>query len=39
VNYKPFAKNILRKKEGVEIKNEVNNYGMKLIQIANENMD
>jgi hypothetical protein len=39
VNYKPFAKNKLQKKEGIEIKNQVNNYGMKLIQIANENMD
>jgi hypothetical protein len=37
VNYKPFAKNILIKKEDIEIKNEVNNYGMKLIEIKNEN--
>jgi hypothetical protein len=37
VNYKPFAKNILIRKNGIEIKNEVNNYGMKLIEIKNEN--
>jgi hypothetical protein len=36
VNYKPFAKNILIKKEDIEIKNEVNNYGMKLIEMTNE---
>jgi hypothetical protein len=36
VNYKPFAKNILIKKEDIEIKNEVNNYGMKLIEVTNE---
>jgi len=33
VNYKPFAKNILIKKEDIEIKNEINNYGMKLMEI------
>ena len=33
VNYKPFAKNILVRKKGIEIKNDVNNYGMKLIKL------
>lgn len=37
VNYKPFAKNILIKKQSIKIKNDVNNYGMKLIEIKNEN--
>jgi len=30
VNYKPFKKNKLIKKEGLVLKNEINNYGMKL---------
>jgi len=33
VNYKPFAKNILIRKRGVEISNETNEYNMKLITI------
>ena len=33
VNYKPFAKNKLIKKEGVIIPKGVNNYGMKLIEL------
>jgi hypothetical protein len=31
VNYKPFEKNKLIKKEGLIIENKINNYGMKLI--------
>jgi hypothetical protein len=31
VNYKPFEKNILIKKEGINIESGINNYGMKLI--------
>jgi hypothetical protein len=31
VNYKPFKKNKLIKKEGLIIENKINNYGMKLI--------
>ncbi len=33
VNYQPFKKNKLIKKEGLEIQNKVNNYGMKLIEV------
>lgn len=33
VNYKPFKKNKLLKKEGLIIPNQVNNYGMKLIKV------
>ena len=32
VNYKPFAKNKLILRDGLNIKNEINNYGMKLIK-------
>lgn len=32
VNYKPFKKNRLIKKEGIEIPKGVNNYGMKLVK-------
>lgn len=31
VNYKPFAKNKLILKEGIQIENKINEYGMKLI--------
>lgn len=31
VNYKPFEKNLLIKKEGINIESGINNYGMKLI--------
>jgi hypothetical protein len=33
VNYKPFKKNKLIKKEGIEIHNGINEYGLKLIHI------
>jgi len=33
VNYKPFKKNKLQKKDGLIIENNVNEYGMKLINI------
>ena len=33
VNYKPFSKNILKLKKGIVLKNESNEYGMKLIQL------
>lgn len=33
VNYKPFARNKLIKKEGIVIPKGVNNYGMKLIKL------
>lgn len=33
VNYKPFAKNILKLKDGLVLKNESNEYGMKLIEL------
>lgn len=33
VNYKPFKKNKLILKQGIEIPKVVNNYGMKLIEI------
>ena len=33
VNYKPFKRNRLIKKDGLIIPNEVNNYGMKLVTI------
>lgn len=33
VNYKPFKKNKLIKKEGLQIANKVNDYGMKLIEL------
>jgi len=33
VNYKPFKKNKLIKKEGLVLKNEINNYGMKLTHV------
>lgn len=33
VNYKPFAKNILIRKQGTQIINEINNYGMTLIKL------
>jgi len=32
VNYKPFAKNKLILKQGIQIENKVNEYGMKLIK-------
>jgi hypothetical protein len=35
VNYKLFEKNKLVRKEGIEIPNGINNYGMKLIQLNN----
>lgn len=34
VNYKPFKKNKLIKKEGLIIENKVNNYGMTLIKLS-----
>ena len=34
VNYKPFKKNKLIKKEGLLIENKVNNYGMTLIKLS-----
>jgi hypothetical protein len=33
VNYKPFKRNKLILKEGLEIQDKVNNYGMKLVEI------
>ena len=33
VNYKPFAKNLLKLKDGVEIEDKINNYGLKLIDV------
>jgi hypothetical protein len=33
VNYKPFAKNILIRKQGTQVINEINNYGMTLIKL------
>lgn len=33
VNYKVFARNKLKLKEGIEVKRGVNNYGMKLIRL------
>lgn len=33
VNYKPFRKNKLIKKEGLEIPDTINNYGMKLVDM------
>lgn len=33
VNYKPFKKNKLIKKQGIEIPNKINEYGMKLIKL------
>ena len=36
VNYKPFKKNKLIRKEGITIKEGVNNYGMELINIEDE---
>lgn len=35
VNYKPFKKNKLIRKDGLIIPNRVNDYGMKLIEINN----
>jgi len=37
VNYKPFKGNLLMKKEGIEIKSGVNNYGMVLKEVPYEN--
>ncbi|MCP4103836.1 MAG: hypothetical protein GY750_20825 [Lentisphaerae bacterium] len=34
VNYKPFKKNKLILKKGIKLKNKVNNYGMKLIEVS-----
>lgn len=34
VNYKPFKRNKLIKKEGLQIEDKVNNYGMKLIELT-----
>jgi len=31
VNYKPFAKNKLIKKKGIELPTGINNFGMKLV--------
>jgi len=36
VNYKPFRKNKLVKKKNLNIKDKIDNYGMKLIKIRNE---
>ena len=33
VNYKPFAKNLLKLKDGLEIEDKINNYGLKLIDV------
>lgn len=33
VNYKPFAKNLLKLKDGIEIEDKINNYGLKLIDV------
>lgn len=33
VNYKPFKKNALKRKEGIVVPNIVNNYGMKIVEI------
>jgi hypothetical protein len=33
VDYRPFKKNKLIKKEGVDIPQGVNNYGMKLVKV------
>jgi len=38
VNYKPFIDNKLIKKEGLNISDEVNNYGMKLIEHKKEDV-
>lgn len=35
VNYKPFLRNKLIKKRGLDIPNKINEYGMKLIDISN----
>jgi hypothetical protein len=35
VNYRPFKKNKLVRREGVEIPEGMNNYGMRLVQIVN----
>ena len=37
VDYRPFKKNKLIKKEGLVIPNKVNNYGMKLIKLDGNN--
>lgn len=34
VDYSPFKKNALKRKEGLNIPNGVNNYGMKLVKLA-----
>jgi hypothetical protein len=34
VNYKPFKKNKLIRRQGIQIKNQVNEYGMKLITVS-----
>lgn len=36
VDYSPFANNILKFKKDIKLKNESNNYGMKLIKISEE---
>ena len=33
VNYKPFENNKLIRKKGIKIKNGINNYGMKLVEV------
>ena len=33
VNYEPFKKNKLIRKNGLNVPNKVNNYGMKLIKL------
>ena len=33
VDYKSFKKNKLKKKEGLNIKKGINNYGMKVVKI------
>ncbi len=33
VHYKPFKKNELKKKKGLNIKKGINNYGMKVVKI------
>jgi len=33
IDYRPFKKNRLVKKKGVEIPQGVNNYGMKLVKV------
>ena len=38
VDYRPFKKNKLIKKEGLSINDKVNNYGMKLIDLTPNDM-